>query len=152
MNSKKTTQTTQSVSKLLPKTPIKPQIKSPIKPPIKTSIKSSIKPPMKILRYVSDLHLEMRQTINHPKLLPLWKFKKDLNDRYFLALCGDIGNPSNPNLREFLANVSVVYEKIFYIPGNHEYYNWQVPIEKSWNEIHKDLESICNEFNNNKYY
>jgi len=86
----------------------------------------------------------MRQTINHPKLIGLWKFKKGPTDRYFLALCGDIGNPSNPLLREFLSNVSPMYEKVFYVPGNHEYYH----TEKCWDGIHQDLKSICDQFDN----
>lgn len=53
--------------------------------------------PMNILRYVSNLHLELRPTIIHSKLIPLWKFERMNNDEYYLALLGDIGNPFDKN-------------------------------------------------------
>lgn len=54
-----------------------------------------------ILRYVSNIHLELRTNIYHPKLIPLWDFRTKVNDKYYLALLGDIGNPYNNNLTAF---------------------------------------------------
>ena len=36
---------------------------------------NSLSKTVRILRYVSDLHLELRNTIIHPKLIPIWNFK-----------------------------------------------------------------------------
>lgn len=79
--------------------------------------------PETIFRYVSDLHLERRDSIDHPKITPFWDFPKDDDDIYYLALIGDIGNPYQNNLKLFFDKISPMYEKIFYVTGNHEYYN-----------------------------
>ncbi|XWV26031.1 calcineurin-like phosphoesterase [Tupanvirus soda lake] len=103
---------------------------------------------IKILRYASDLHLELRTTIKHPKLIPLWDFNVKPTDKYYLALLGDIGNPYQNNLKLFLEKVSPKYQKIFYVPGNHEYYNFRVEPNKSKEEFDQKLEELCNEFDN----
>nr|AEX62620.1 putative metallo-dependent phosphatase [Moumouvirus Monve] len=78
---------------------------------------------MRILKYASDLHLEHLDNIYKPKIIELWNFNTSEKDEYFLALVGDIGNPFQKNLELFLENVSSKYSLVFYIPGNHEYYN-----------------------------
>lgn len=102
---------------------------------------------MKIFRYVSDLHLEMLPTINYSKITPLWNFKQGINDKYYLALLGDIGNPFTPNLQDFLSLVAPKYHKIFYIPGNHEYYNLNINLH-SKNEHDYKLNEICSQYDN----
>lgn len=102
---------------------------------------------LRVLRYASDLHLELRQTIKHPKLFPLWDFQKDDKTVYYLALLGDIGNPFQDNLRIFLKKIHKKYEKIFYVPGNHEYYNLSGSY-KSKDKFHERLQEICEEFEN----
>ncbi len=104
--------------------------------------------PIKIMRYASDLHLELRSTIIHPKLIPLWKFEKSDSDEYYLALLGDIGNPFNQNLELFLEKVSPVYKKIYYIAGNHEYYNYNVKPNRSKSRFHQKLIETMEKFNN----
>lgn len=107
---------------------------------------------LNILRYVSDLHLELRPSVHHPKLVNLWEIKKQPGDKYYLALLGDIGNPYQKNLIDFLSLISPKYDRIFYIPGNHEYYNLgkngASPLLKTKKEFEKKLEEICNQFNN----
>lgn len=68
---------------------------------------------------VSDIHLEGRQY-------------KGLDDFIIpsaanLILAGDIGNPvmNKRNLDQFLADASEVFVHVFYVFGNHEYYNTQ---------------------------
>ncbi len=100
---------------------------------------------MKILKYLSDIHLELRPTMEHPKLIPYWQFNKSIHDDYYLALVGDIGNFSNHNLQLFLKKVSPHYKQIFYIPGNHEYYNGEK------NEIDLKLKQLCESFDNIMY-
>lgn len=79
---------------------------------------------MKILRYVSDLHLEFRYDFfGDRRLRSIWEFDIDPSDTYYLALLGDIGNPYDETLGKFISLVSKVYKNIFYVPGNHEYYN-----------------------------
>lgn len=105
---------------------------------------------MNILRYVSDLHLELKPTIYHSKLVPLWNFDKKQNDKYYLALLGDIGNPFKESLKNFLSIVSEKYEQVFYIPGNHEYYNLDINSQKTKTQFHDELLTICSKFPNIK--
>jgi predicted phosphodiesterase len=115
-------------------------------------MKSSIIRPkcksVEILRYASDLHLEMKSSIIRPKLLPLWNFNRSEDDVYYLALLGDIGNPFHPNLKLFLEKVSAVYKKIYYVPGNHEYYNFNVNPNKSILQFKQKLLDIIEKFPN----
>lgn len=101
---------------------------------------------MRFLKYVSDLHLELRKSINHPKLSPLWT--SNSSHKVYLALLGDISNPHSSNLFEFLQKVSPKYEKIFYVPGNHEYYNLTPQNLQTKNQMKSKLQDICNSFSN----
>jgi predicted phosphodiesterase len=105
---------------------------------------------MRILRYVSDIHLELRKTIYHPKLASYWNFKKSKNDKYYLALLGDIGNPffNQKNLNDFLSNVAPHYENILYVPGNHEYYNSLSDNQRSCEEHIIELQNMCKKYPN----
>jgi predicted MPP superfamily phosphohydrolase len=70
------------------------------------------------IQYVSDIHLETRPNTSKPN------FKDILYPvAPYLALCGDIGNPLTPNYEEFLKYCSENFELVFYVLGNHEYYN-----------------------------
>ncbi len=76
------------------------------------------------LYFVSDTHHEMikdraSKSINiEPDLI-------DSSVKNYLALCGDIGNPFNPNYTEFIQRHTERFERIFVISGNHEYYSNQ---------------------------
>jgi predicted phosphodiesterase len=102
----------------------------------------------RILRYVSDLHLELRETIDHSKLIPLWKFKSNDLDKNYLALLGDIGNPYQENLLKFLKKITGKFTEIFYVPGNHEYYNLDPAIRRTKQDYDTELEKICGGFSN----
>jgi len=41
----------------------------------------------------------------------------------YLFLAGDIGSIHSDNLRHFFDDISKKYKKVFYVLGNHEYYN-----------------------------
>lgn len=70
------------------------------------------------IQYLSDIHLETRQ--NSPKTI----FEKILKPGApYLALCGDIGHPKAPLFEPFLAYCSKHFEHVFYVAGNHEFYN-----------------------------
>jgi predicted MPP superfamily phosphohydrolase len=69
-------------------------------------------------QYVSDIHLETHH--NTSKTI----FEKILKPSApYLALCGDIGYPGAQLYEPFLEYCSKSFEHVFYIAGNHEYYN-----------------------------
>ena len=70
------------------------------------------------IQYVSDIHLETHH--NTSKAI----FEKILKPSApYLALCGDIGYPGAQLYEPFLEYCSKHFEHVFYIAGNHEYYN-----------------------------
>jgi predicted MPP superfamily phosphohydrolase len=94
-----------------------------------------------MLKYVSDLHLE-HISLSNNKVKNIY-----LNNIYptnYIALLGDIGNLTNNNLRIFLEQCSKNYDKVLYVPGNHEYW-----CDKKYNinEIKLKLQSICDKQN-----
>lgn len=64
------------------------------------------------IQYVSDLHLEWNRVAPENLVKPVAPY---------LALAGDIAPPTHPSLRPFLAFASAAFERVFYVPGNHEY-------------------------------
>lgn len=68
---------------------------------------------------ISDIHLEGRRY----KGLGDFVTPSAAN----LILAGDIGNPlmNTGNLEEFLTDASNAFDHVFYVLGNHEYYNTQ---------------------------
>jgi len=102
-----------------------------------------------ILRFASDLHLEFLTNISQNSVLkPIWKFDRKPNASYHLALLGDISNPYKNSLTEFLDLVSPKYNKIIYIPGNHEYYNLDPNRVNDMETVKGKLENICNRYPN----
>lgn len=70
------------------------------------------------IQYLSDIHLETHH--NTSKAI----FEKILKPSApYLALCGDIGYPGTQLYEPFLEYCSKNFEHVFYIAGNHEYYN-----------------------------
>ncbi len=65
------------------------------------------------IQYTSDLHLELYKQI--PRFESLLQPVAP-----YLALAGDIGHP--PQLRELFTWAAPQWKRIFYLPGNHEYY------------------------------
>lgn len=83
---------------------------------------------MAILRYVSDLHLErFKSNVDDISIIKsIYKFDRDKNCKYYLALVGDICNPigeARKKLIRFFELIHEHYHEIFYILGNHEYYS-----------------------------
>lgn len=94
------------------------------------------------IQYVSDLHLEL-----YNRLPEFQTFLKP--SAPYLALAGDIGHPVH--LRSFFDWISPQWERIFYVAGNHEYYNLhtngfnkKITVE----ERKKELDDICNSYSN----
>jgi UDP-2,3-diacylglucosamine pyrophosphatase LpxH len=70
------------------------------------------------IQYLSDIHLETHH--NTSKAL----FEKILKPSApYLALCGDIGYPGAQLYEPFLEYCSKNFEHVFYVAGNHEFYN-----------------------------
>ena len=77
---------------------------------------------------ISDLHLEYYYEL------------PDINKIFEIAapnliLTGDICYFKHPNFLKFFVEVSKNYDKIFYIPGNHEYYAYYEIPDISYSEI-----------------
>lgn len=66
------------------------------------------------LQIVSDLHLEINRQ-ESSRSIPV--------TAPYIALLGDIGRPHKESYRQFLADLSARYRKVFVIAGNHEYYD-----------------------------
>jgi hypothetical protein len=105
-------------------------------------------PPFR-LQYISDIHLEFYDKLAFPLILKP-------NARY-LALCGDIGYPHQPIFKSFIDYCSRNWEKVFYIPGNHEYYNkrphyhWRFDAPDTMETIETRIQSIFTPYRNVYY-
>ena len=74
---------------------------------------------MSLIQFFSDLHLEF---LNEYKFFGVTKALKVNSDILFLG--GDIGNIfANENLAKFLKYLSPKFNQIYYVCGNHEYYD-----------------------------
>ena len=69
---------------------------------------------MRLLKFISDLHLERKKNIT-----------TFANNHYnkSLILPGDIGSPLKQNYWDFMDYVSDNFEKVYFTTGNHEYWN-----------------------------
>jgi len=67
------------------------------------------------IQYVSDIHLETMNSIDYNKFL--------IPNAPYLALCGDIGYPKSQTFKEFIDYCSKNWLHVFYVTGNHDYYN-----------------------------
>lgn len=99
------------------------------------------------IQYVSDIHLEFYDKRDKGKV---WMTEFLTPCAPYLALCGDIGNPSRPAYRAFLAQCSAAFERIFVIPGNHEYYNFDQAGNALYSMKEKDAQAraLCGNFSN----
>ena len=68
-------------------------------------------------QYISDIHLEFMNTNEYQTFLREFKPSAKI-----LVLAGDIGNPRQPSYQHFLQHVCGLFEKVFIIAGNHEFY------------------------------
>jgi predicted phosphodiesterase len=62
---------------------------------------------------ISDIHLERYPDDVYPQIT---------SQAPYLILAGDIGWPTRENFKLFMKDVTGKFSKVFYIPGNHEYY------------------------------
>ncbi len=69
------------------------------------------------IQYISDIHLEFMNANEYRQFIDSFKASAKI-----LVLAGDIGNPRLPLYEHFLQHVSGLFEKVFLIAGNHEFY------------------------------
>jgi hypothetical protein len=98
------------------------------------------------IQYVSDIHLEFYDKVPFPLLV-------NPNARY-LALAGDIGHPAHANYNAFFQHVSSNWDRVFYVPGNHEYYNkkpsnkWKYVKPQTMEERDVDIRGVVSQYPN----
>jgi len=98
---------------------------------------------MNKLQYVSDIHLELRKEKDIPTIKPI-------DNKTYLALCGDIGNPFLPNYKKFLTIHSKLFKHILIVSGNHEYYSNHKK-QRTIQESNRKIREIVEDFDNVTY-
>lgn len=70
------------------------------------------------IKIISDIHFEFL-----PKLKSNWVINIIKKNSDILVLAGDIGYPDSYNYKDFLINMNSMFQRIYLIAGNHEYYS-----------------------------
>lgn len=84
-------------------------------------------------QYVSDIHLEfMKKLPDIPVQSP------------FLFLAGDIGDPTKSHFSRFFQKVASQFQEVFYVAGNHEYYQPEKTMKETETLIRSTLSSLSN--------
>ena len=99
---------------------------------------------MATFQYFSDIHLEIYEE-NERELEDL--FAKIKPCAPFLILAGDIGYPSRKLYKSFLEYLSPLFQHIFIISGNHEYYD-SANTRKTMMDIDTNIRKVVAEFPN----
>lgn len=100
---------------------------------------------MRIIKYISDIHLERR-------FKPIVFSKKTLGGDIFIA--GDIGSPLKKSYWSFMDYVAANFNRVFFVAGNHEYWNREgISINNMNTIIEDEIQKYNNVFflNNNIY-
>jgi predicted phosphodiesterase len=100
------------------------------------------------IQYLSDTHLEFETTIKFEDII--------VPNAPYLALCGDIGHPNTIIFKDFIDYCSKRWEHVFYVTGNHDYYNkihtrWRYKYPKTMEQIEKDIEELFKNYTNVHY-
>jgi len=97
---------------------------------------------MPTVAYLSDLHLEF-----YKKPIP---FETVLNWKGgdILCLAGDIGYPELDSYVSFLSYCSSLFQYVFVIAGNHEYYTTSTHYLKTINNTNEKIKELCDIFRN----
>ena len=90
----------------------------------------------KLFYYISDIHLEKGYK-------RIFNINKNMTDRPYLILLGDIGYVNQNIYKEFLYDMSDRFDKVFLLSGNHEYDG-----KKNVEEVNLEIENICQNKNN----
>jgi Calcineurin-like phosphoesterase len=100
------------------------------------------------IQYISDIHLETIDNEDFKKFL--------IPNAPYLVLCGDIGYPHSEIFKNFIRYCSKLWEQVFYITGNHDYYNnihtkWKHKKPYSMKEIDEYIEELFKSYQNVHY-
>lgn len=85
------------------------------------------------LHILSDLHLEMRNTVPDPPVVS-----------ENIALLGDIGSPKQPHYLDFITRASQRHKRVFVLAGNHEFYNSTTAMD----HMQEKITEVCSQFHN----
>jgi predicted phosphodiesterase len=91
-------------------------------------------------QYFSDVHTEQYKG-NPKKLKKIQEVIKSCAP--YLILAGDIGDPFSSIYKDFLTYLSSIFEYIFIIAGNHEYYG-----NHDMNDVQKQIKHITSSLRN----
>ena len=110
---------------------------------------------------ISDIHLEFRYYSLKSHVNKQNRKGIPENEEINLILAGDVGYPELPSFSQFIESVSVLYDHVFFVPGNHEYYKKYISttkelIKKTFsgypNVYLLDNDMILHGFNGNHLY
>lgn len=96
------------------------------------------------IRLLSDIHLEITPLNKNRVVTSLHSCKDTV-----LVLAGDIGDPMSKDYEYFIDWVSNLYEQVFVISGNHEYYRRHDKF--SMQEVEDSIHNITRKIPNVKY-
>ena len=97
------------------------------------------------IQYISDIHLEFETNIKFENIV--------VPNAPYLALCGDIGHPNSEIFKEFINYCSKRWTHVFYLTGNHDYYNkihtrWKYKAPRTINETEEDIGTLFKNYSN----
>jgi hypothetical protein len=100
------------------------------------------------IQYISDIHLETRNKNDFETYL--------IPNAPYLALCGDIGYPRSETFKDFITYCSKNWLEVFYVTGNHDYYNkiytrWKYSSPYSMKQIEEYIEELFKSYPNVHY-
>lgn len=95
---------------------------------------------MHTLKLLSDLHINVN---GEKQFSYLWEKDHFPHD---LFICGDLGSEVKQNV-DFITRCSSKWNRIIYLPGNHEYYGGDIPhIDNEYRQAFRDTNiHYCNE-------
>lgn len=94
------------------------------------------------IQYISDLHVDTRDKGFIPR------FKKLSDD---IIVCGDVGNVSHENYALFFQYVSNNYNKVMFVPGNHDFDCGGLMIPEKYYKYTQEIKAICKRYPNVHY-
>lgn len=68
-----------------------------------------------------------------------------------MAVCGDVGHARSPQFAEFMRQVSDTFEKVFFVPGNHEFGLGTTYNRKAVTKLEPVLRHLCRRLGNVDY-
>jgi len=102
----------------------------------------------RILQFASDLHMDFHSPTGFSKIL------RPVPGVRALLLAGDIGNPTSATYSEFLGYCSANWPEVFFVAGNHEFFNkrpatsWRFSPPRTHTETLVLLEQLAAKFPN----